>query len=47
MEGILSADSGPRVRKRHLGIVKRTRPIPGSRASGWKRKVNGTVERRT
>jgi 5-methylcytosine-specific restriction protein A len=33
---------------RHLGIKKHTsRPMPGSRASGWKRKFNGSVERRS
>jgi 5-methylcytosine-specific restriction protein A len=33
---------------RHLGIKKHTsRPMPGSRASGWKRKFDGTVERRS
>lgn len=31
----------------HLGIRKSKRPMPGSRASGWKRKMNGQVERRT
>lgn len=36
-----------RVRNRHLGIRKSSRPMPGSRASGWKRKLNGTVERRS
>lgn len=36
-----------RVRKRRLGIKPRKgRPIPGTRASGWKRKFNGQWERR-
>lgn len=35
-----------RVRKRHLGLKKAKRPIPGSRASGWKRKLDGTWVRR-
>jgi 5-methylcytosine-specific restriction protein A len=36
-----------RVRARHLGIKKQSsRPIPGSKASGWKRKMNGEVVRR-
>lgn len=31
----------------HLGIRKTpSRPIPGSKASGWKKKMNGVVERR-
>lgn len=35
------------VRKKHLGIRKtKGRPMPGSRASGWKRKMDGTVVRR-
>lgn len=34
-----------RVRQRHLGIRKPSR-FPGSRDSGFKRKMNGTVERR-
>lgn len=37
-----------RKRAAHLGIKpKKGRPIPGSKASGFKRKMNGTVERRT
>lgn len=35
-----------KARKRHLGLKKPKRPIMGSRASGWKRKMDGTVERR-
>lgn len=32
---------------KHLGIKKpSSRPLPGSKASGWKRKMDGTVERR-
>lgn len=34
-----------RVRNRHLGIKRAGRPIPGSRASGIRRRMNGTVER--
>lgn len=30
----------------HLGIRKSRRPMPGSRASGFKRKMNGQVEKR-
>lgn len=33
---------------RHLGIKKTSpRPLPGSKASGWKQKIDGTWERRT
>jgi hypothetical protein len=36
-----------RVRARHLGIRKRIRrPMPGSRASRWRKRMDGTVERR-
>jgi len=33
-------------RKQHLGLKRPKRPIPGSRASGWKRKMDGTVVKR-
>jgi 5-methylcytosine-specific restriction endonuclease McrA len=36
-----------RVRDRHIGAKRSRTPLPGSRASGWKRKMDGTVERRT
>jgi len=37
-----------RKRSKHLGISKsKGRPMPGSRASGWKRRMDGSVERRT
>lgn len=32
-----------RVRSRHLGVKQSSRPMPGSKASGWKRKMDGTV----
>lgn len=33
--------------KKHLGIKRRKGPaMPGTKASGWKRKIDGTVERR-
>lgn len=35
-----------RVRARHLGIKKSGRPMPGSRASGFKKRMDGRVERR-
>lgn len=39
---------GSRVRKKHRGIALKTtsRPMAGSRASGWKRNFDGTVTRR-
>lgn len=36
-----------RIRERHLGIKRKSsRPMPGSKASGRRKKFNGTVERR-
>ena len=35
-----------RIRKRHLGIQKSKRPLMGSKASGWKKKMDGTVVKR-
>lgn len=34
------------IRSKHLGIAKRSR-FPGSRDSGWKKRMDGTVERRS
>jgi 5-methylcytosine-specific restriction protein A len=31
---------------RHLGIKRSSRPIPGSKASGWRKPFNGPPERR-
>jgi 5-methylcytosine-specific restriction endonuclease McrA len=31
---------------RHMGFVTSKRPLPGSKASGWRRRMDGTVERR-
>lgn len=36
-----------RKRSKHLGIRKSSRPIPGSKASGWHKHMDGTVSRRT
>lgn len=33
-------------RKRHLGLKKSKHPMPGSRQSKWKRKMDGTLVRR-
>ena len=35
-----------RVRKRHLGIHQPKRIMPGSKASPWKKRLDGTVVRR-
>lgn len=35
-----------RKRSKHLGLVKAKRPFPGSRASGWKKPMNGPAVRR-
>ena len=35
-----------RVLKATFGLKRKSRPMPGSRASKFKRKMNGTVERR-
>lgn len=36
-----------RIRERHLGIKRKSsRPMPGSKASGRRKKFNGTAERR-
>jgi 5-methylcytosine-specific restriction endonuclease McrA len=36
-----------RIRNREIGIKKNiARPLPGTRASGWKHKMDGTWERR-
>jgi len=37
---------GDRIIKKQAGIARKSRPIPGSRASAWKRKLDGTIERR-
>lgn len=36
-----------RKRLKHLGVRPKGRPMPGSRASGFRKRMNGTVERRT
>jgi 5-methylcytosine-specific restriction endonuclease McrA len=35
-----------RIKAAHLGVRPKGRPMPGSRASGWKRKMDGTMVRR-
>ena len=34
-----------KVRSKHLGLKKTKRPLPGSRASGIRKRMDGTVER--
>lgn len=36
-----------RKRAKHLGIHKPKHPMPGSKASGFRKRMDGTVERRT
>lgn len=37
-----------RIRNKELKLSKpKSRPIPGSKASGWRKRMDGTVERRT
>ena len=37
---------GKRVRDKRLGLKRSKNPMLGSKRSGWKKKMNGTVERR-
>ncbi len=42
-----AAARSKRIKRRHLGIkTRKGPPIPGSRDSGWKRKMDGTLVRR-
>ena len=43
---VRAKSKGYRVRKRHLGIQKSKRPMIGSKASGWKKRMDGTVVKR-
>ena len=36
-----------RKRSKHLGLRKSSRPLAGSKASGWHKHMDGTVSRRT
>jgi len=36
-----------RKRAKHLGVKKPSRPMPGSRGSGWRKHMDGSVSRRT
>lgn len=45
-KGIIA--KGSRREARHLGIPRsKSRPLDGTKASGWRKKLDGTVERRT
>lgn len=41
-EDVAEKSRSAKIRARHLG-VRTSRPMPGSRASAWKRKMDGTV----
>ncbi len=40
------ADRNTAITKGYAGKSRTSRPMPGSKASGWKRKMNGQTERR-
>lgn len=43
-----AAARAKRIKRRHLGIkTRKGPPMPGSRDSGWKRKMDGTLVRRS
>lgn len=37
---------GKRIEQKHKGAKRTSRPMPGSRASGWKHKMSGEWEKR-
>lgn len=37
---------GKRAEEKHYGVKRPARPMPGSRASGWRKRMDGSVERR-
>lgn len=43
---IRSIAKAKRQRSKHLGIKRTSRPMPGSKASGFRKRMDGTVERR-
>lgn len=45
-EDVAEKSANARTQLHHYGIRKAKNPMPGSRASGLKKKMNGTVERR-
>ena len=42
-EDVAAKSKTARVRAKHLGIKRSARPMPGSRASKWKRHMDGSV----
>lgn len=45
---VAEKSSNYRKRAKHLGVkLRKSRPFPGSRASGFRKRMDGTVERRT
>ena len=42
-EDVAAKSKTARIRAKHLGIKRSARPMPGSRASKWKQKLNGQV----
>lgn len=45
-QDVVKMRKADRVRAKHFGAKKKTGSIPGSKQSGWKRKMDGTVVRR-
>lgn len=45
-EDVSENAKGKRVESNHFGFKKQRRPMPGSKASGWRIKMDGTRERR-
>lgn len=43
---IPAAAKTKRIAKKHLGLKRSSRPMPGSRDSAWKRKMDGTIVKR-
>jgi 5-methylcytosine-specific restriction protein A len=45
-EDVAEKSASYAVRKKHRGIAQPKRPMPGSKASGLRKRMDGTVERR-
>lgn len=45
-EDVTENAKGKRVESNHFGFKKQRRPMPGSKASGWRIKMDGTREKR-
>jgi 5-methylcytosine-specific restriction enzyme A len=46
-EDMATKSKNYKVRSKHLGLQAKRKPFPGSRASGLRKKMDGTVERRS